>query len=99
MLTLEAWTNTSILIRLENVGLQQTETVSLAGILTILGQSASVATERTLDGNIDIKDLRRLSWNDEGKNERKPRSKQTTVDLEMITLKPKQIRTFELVLN
>ena len=99
MLTLEAWTNTSILIRLENIGLQDTETVSLAGIFTILGQSASTAVEKTLDGNMNIKDLSRLSWNDDGKNQRKPRTEQTTIDLDRITLKPKQIRTFEVVLN
>ena len=99
LLTLEAWSNTSILIRLENVDLQNTETVSLSGILDILGQSASAAVETTLDGNMNIKDLRRLSWNDEGKNKRRPRTEPTPVDIDQITLKPKQIRTFELVLN
>ena len=99
LLTLEAWTNTSILIRLENIGLQDTETVSLSGILAILGQSASAAVETTLDGNMNIKDLRRLSWKDDGGNERRPRTEQTTIDLDQITLKPKQIRTLELVLN
>ena len=99
MLTLEAWTNTSILIRLENIGLQNTETVSVAGILAILGQSASAAVETTLDGNMNIKDLSRLSWNNDGKQERRPRTEQNPIDLDKITLKPKQIRTFELVLN
>ena len=99
LLTLEAWSNTSILIRLENVGLQNTETVSLSEILDILGQSASAAVETTLDGNMNIEDLRRLSWNDDGKNKRTPRTEQTPVDIDKITLKPKQIRTFELKLN
>ena len=97
LLTLEAWANTSILIRLENIGLQDTETVSLAGIFAILGQAASRAVETTLDGNMNLKDLRRLSWNDDGENERRPRTAQTTIDLDKITLKPKQIRTFELL--
>ena len=98
MLTLEAWTNTSILIRLENIGLQNTETVSVSGILAILGQSASTAVETTLDGNMNIKDLKRLSWND-GENERASMSEKTTIDLDKITLKPKQIRTFQLIWN
>ena len=89
---MEAWTNTSILIRLENIGLQNSETVSVSGILAILGQSVSKAVETTLDGNLDIKDLRRLSWND-GKNEIGKMTQQTPIDLDKITLKPKQIRT------
>ena len=93
---MEAWTNTSILIRLENIGLQNSETVSVSGILAILGQSVSKAVETTLDGNLDIKDLRRLSWND-GKNEIGKMTQQTPIDLDKITLKPKQIRTFQLI--
>lgn len=95
---MEAWTNTSILIRLENIGLQNSETVSVSGILAILGQSVSKAVETTLDGNLDIKDLRRLSWND-GKNEIGKMTQQTPIDLDKITLKPKQIRTFQLIWN
>ena len=95
---MEAWTNTSILIRLENIGLRNTETVSVAGILAILGQSVSAVLETTLDGNMDIRDLSRLSWND-AQNERKPMTEQTAIDLDKITLKPKQIRTFQLIWN
>ena len=95
---MEAWTNTSILIRLENIGLQNSETVSVSGILAILGQSVSKAVETTLDGNLDIKDLRRLSWND-GKNEIGTMTQRAPIDLDNITLKPKQIRTFQLIWN
>ena len=95
---MEAWTNTSILIRLENIGLQNSETVSVSGILAILGQSVSKAVETTLDGNLDIKDLRRLSWND-GNNEIGTMTQRTPIDLNKITLKPKQIRTFQLIWN
>ena len=93
LLSLETWNaNKSVLVRLENMGLQESQTVSLSPLLSNIGQPVG-AMETTMDGNMNITDMKRLVWN-QGGNQRKPRTSQTKVDIDNINLKPKQIRTF-----
>ena len=91
LLSLEMWTSQQVLVRLENMGLQHTESVSLSPLLAMMGQVGG-AEERSLDGNININHMQRLTWNTRG--QRKPRTAQTAIDIDDIQLKPKQIRTF-----
>ena len=93
LLSLETWNaNKSVLVRLENMALQDSQTVSLSPILSNIGKPTG-AVETTMDGNTNITDMKRLVWN-QGGNQRKPRTSHTKVDIDNINLKPKQIRTF-----
>ena len=90
-MSLEMWASQQVLVRLENMGLHHTESVSLSPLLAMMGQVGG-AEERSLDGNININHMQRLTWNTGG--QRKPRNSQRAIDLDDILLKPKQIRTF-----
>ena len=93
LLTLEKWSDDeSVLIRLENIGMVKTETVSLREVVETLGDLVEV-TEMSLDGNIKKEDMERLNWNVKGVNIEKRRSK-TLIDTDKVAVKPKEIRTF-----
>ena len=93
LMTLEKWNDDqSVLIRLENIGMVKTETVSLRDIVVTLGTLVDV-TEMSLDGNIRKEDMERLNWNVKGVNIEKRRVK-TLIDTDKVAVKPKEIRTF-----
>ena len=93
LMTLEKWNDDqSVLIRLENIGMVKTETVSLRDIVETLGTLVDV-TEMSLDGNIRKEDMERLNWNVKGVNIEKRRVK-TLIDTDKVAVKPKEIRTF-----
>ena len=95
LLTLEKWgDDKSVLIRLENIGTENTETqtVSLRMIVETLGDLAEV-TEMSLDGNMRKEDMERLNWNVKGGNIDRRRTK-TFIDTDKVAVKPKEIRTF-----
>ena len=93
LLTLEKWNDDqSVLIRLENIGMVKTETVSLREVVETLGNLVEV-TEMSLDGNIKKEDMERLNWNVKGVNIEKRISK-TFIDTDKVAVKPKEIRTF-----
>ena len=97
LLTLEKWgDDKTVLIRLENIGMIKTETMSLKEIVETLGDLHEV-TEMTLDGNMRKEDSERLSWNVKGeKNENRDREVRTLIDTDKVAIKPKEIRTFVL---
>ena len=93
LLTLEKWSDEkSVLIRLENIGMVETETVSLKEIVEPLGDLEEV-TEMSLDGNVRKEDMERLDWMVKGDKIEKRREK-TLIDTDKVAVKPKEIRTF-----
>ena len=93
LLTLEKWSDEkSVLIRLENIGMVETETVSLKEIVEPLGDLAEV-TEMSLDGNVRKEDMERLDWMVKGDKIEK-RRENTLIVTDKVAVKPKEIRTF-----
>ena len=92
LLSLEAWGEGAVLVRLENTAVAgRGQTVSLAQLLATLGTPARV-TETALDGNMALADMKRLRWNVGDEEEVKQQIQ--SVDIDNIELEPKQIRTF-----
>merc|ERR1712098_143087 len=89
LLTLERWKNNSVLVRLENMSLQKSSIVSIDKMLKSIGNVSDIA-ETSLDGNINIENMKRLKWPTMRKNGKK----RSTVDPTEITLNPKEIRSF-----
>jgi len=94
LLTLERWTNNSVLIRLENMSLQKTSVVSIVKILESIGKFSGIV-ETSLDGNVNIENMKRLHWPTMRNNGKKS----STVDPAEITLNPKEIRSFVISLQ
>ena len=97
LLTLERWTNNSVLIRLENMSLQKTSVVSIVKVLESIGNFSDIV-ETSLDGNVNIENMKRLHWptmRNNGNNGKKS----STVDPAEITLNPKEIRSFVISLQ
>ena len=91
LLSLEAWGEGAVLVRLENTAVAgRGQTVSLAQLLATLGTPARV-TETALDGNMALADMKRLRWNNA---EEEVKQQIQSVDIDNIELEPKQIRTF-----
>ena len=89
LLTLEKWSDDeSVLIRLENIGMVETETVSLKEIVDLLGDLAEV-TEMSLDGNMRKEDMERLDWKVKGGKIEK-RKENTLIDTDKVAVKPKE---------
>ncbi|XP_077995437.1 lysosomal alpha-mannosidase-like isoform X2 [Glandiceps talaboti] len=105
LLTLEQWNDNKILLRLEHIfedkedqNLSSPVTVSLKNLL----KSFDIVNieETTLDGNLPIKDAKRLHWNIEtGYKHKVPAHHGPINDALEVTLNPMQIRTFQLVIN
>ena len=93
LLTLEKWSDgKSVLIRLENIGMVETETVSLKKIVEPIGDLEEV-TEMSLDGNVRKEDMERLDWMVKGDKIEK-RRENTLIVTDKVSVKPKEIRTF-----
>ena len=92
LLSLEAWGEGAVLVRLENTAVAgRGQTVSLVQVLATLGTPARV-TETALDGNMALADMKKLRWNVGDEEEVKQEIQ--SVDIDNIELEPKQIRTF-----
>ena len=84
----------AVLVRLENMGMETAETVSLREVVEKLGDLVEV-TEMTLDGNMRKLELERLNWNvREGPMSVRKTMTETFIDTDKVEIKPKEIRTF-----
>ena len=87
---MEKWSQKSVLVRLENIGISGGPTkVDLNRLFP--GKTIASMLETTLDGNLPLADLKRLKWNTSHSNSNSiERSKENSFNVE---INPKQIRS------
>jgi hypothetical protein len=92
LLTMEKWSDESVLIRLENMGITG-EPISVNINILFPGSTIASTVETTLDGNLPLSDLKRMKWTtDQAKSNQVEKGRFR--ELPDVELNPKRIRSF-----
>ena len=88
---MEKWSDKSVLIRLENMGITGGP-ISVNMTILFPGSNIASIVETTLDGNLPLSDLKRMKWTtDQAKSNQVEEGR--SEELPDVELKPKQIRS------
>jgi len=96
LLTMEKWSDSSILVRIENIRISGGPiSVDLSTLLP--GKNIASLQETTLDGNLPLEDLKRMKWKTKNEDITQPQHKK--FERHLVEIEAKQIRSFLLKLN